>query len=97
METIIIKAIHEKKLIESQYQERHRVAEPHVYGITNGIKQILGYQIRGQSRNGNLPDWRKFDLDKIIGLRILDESFPGRRPYPSGKHSSFDLIIAKVD
>jgi len=95
MEELIIKAIHEKKIIAFSYQEKHRVAEPHIYGIKNGIKKILCFQIRGHSSNDNLPDWRMFDVNKIIGLRILDESFPG--PRPSGRHSSFDRIIAIVN
>ncbi|MDO8267796.1 MAG: hypothetical protein Q7T32_08175 [Moraxellaceae bacterium] len=97
MEEIIIQAIAQKKLVEFNYQGRPRIAEPHVYGITNGVKQLLGFQVRGHSSRGNLPDWRRFDLHEIIDLRIIEESFPGRRPYPSGRHSNFDHHIAIVD
>ncbi|WP_323909637.1 WYL domain-containing protein [Aeromonas caviae] len=96
MEDLIIQAINKKKLIEFTYQGRPRTAEPHVLGITNGIKQVLCYQTGGHSSRGNLPDWRRFDLHQIVGLRIVDATFPGKRAYPSGRHSSFDRRIAIV-
>lgn len=97
MENTILEAIRGKKLIEFYYRGLPRIAEPHVYGITNGARQLLGYQTGGQSSNGGLPDWRRFDLDQISQLTILAGSFPGRRPIPSGRHSSWDLRIAVVD
>ena len=97
MESTILKAIEDKKLIEFYYNGLHRIAEPHVYGVTNGVKQLLTYQTGGQSSNGGLPDWRRFDLGDISHLVVLAQSFPGRRPIPSGRHSSWDLQIAIVD
>lgn len=97
MEKIILEAIANKKLIEFLYKNLPRIAELHVYGVTNGIRQVLGYQTGGQSSNGELPDWRRFDLNQISRLAILPQSFPGRRPIPSGRHSSWDLRIAIVD
>lgn len=97
MEETLIRAITEKKLIEFHYQGKPRIAEPHIYGITNGIRQLLGYQVNGYSSRGNLPDWRRFDLHEIVGLRVIEELFPGRRPCPSGRHSHFDRRIATVD
>jgi len=97
MEKMILEAIANKKLIEFVYHNLPRVAEPHVYGVTNGVSQLLGYQTGGQSSNGGLPDWRRFDLSQISRLAILSQSFPGRRPIPSGRHSSWDSRIAMVD
>lgn len=96
MEQLIKTAIAEKRLLEFYYHGLHRVAEPHVLGINGGIKQLLAYQVRGQSSSGGLPEWRRFDLPEISGLSILDETFPGRRPTPSGKHSKWDYQIAVV-
>ncbi|WP_433704101.1 hypothetical protein [Paraburkholderia sacchari] len=97
MERLILDAIENKKLIEFYYHNLPRIAEPHVYGITNGVRQILGYQTGGQSSRGSLPDWRRFDLTQMSRLVILAQTFPGRRPIPSGKHSSWDTRIAIVD
>jgi hypothetical protein len=97
MENPILEAIANKRLIQFQYNNLLRIAEPHVYGVTNGVKQILGYQMGGQSSNGNLPDWRRFDLTQIFQLTIISEPFPGRRLIPSGKHSSWDLRLSIVN
>ena len=97
MENLILEAIASKQLIEFYYHNLPRIAEPHVYGVTNGVRQVLGYQTGGQSSNGGLPDWRRFDLNQMSRLAILPQIFPGRRPIPSGKHSSWDSRIAIVD
>lgn len=96
MDDIIRTAIKNKNLIEFTYENKHRIAEPHVYGVLDGKRQLLVYQIAGQSSSGNLPNWRRMDVSKISNMRILDDRFPGRRPYPSGEHSSFDTVYVVV-
>jgi hypothetical protein len=96
VEHLILQAIANGRLIEFYYRNLPRIVEPHIYGVTNGARQILGYQTGGQSSNGGLPDWRRFDLVQMSRLTILAETFPGRRPVPSGKHSSWDLRLAIV-
>ena len=68
----------------------------HVCGVKDGKYELLVYQVRGQSKSGGLPNWRRVELKKITNMKILEETFPGRRPTPSGKHSSFDNTIAIV-
>ena len=97
MEELIKRAIREKKLIHFDYHGFNRIAEPHVYGITNGIRQFLGYQVAGGSSRGGIPDWRRFDLHEIRTLQVFEETFPRRRPVPSGKHSPWDYQIAVVE
>lgn len=94
MENIIIAAI---KAISFNYNGYSRTVEPHVYGISDGVYQFLGYQISGYSSKGGLPDWWRFDLSSIRDLQILNESFPGRRSFPSGKHSRWDQLILIVE
>ncbi|OLL33153.1 hypothetical protein BTH42_04230 [Burkholderia sp. SRS-W-2-2016] len=96
MENLILDAIKNKQLIEFHYRNLPRIAEPHVYGIKNGVLQILCYQTGGQSSNGGIPDWRRFDLDQMSRLTILAHNFPGCRPIPSGKHSAWDSRLAVV-
>ncbi|NPT37504.1 hypothetical protein [Paraburkholderia xenovorans] len=97
MEKITFEAIENKTLIEFVYHGLRRVAEPHVYGVLNGVKQLLVYQTGGQTSKGGILDWRRFDLGHISQLVVLAQSFPGRRPIPSGRHSSWDACIAIVD
>ncbi len=94
MNQTIEQAMNSKKLIEFMYSNHIRIVEPHVLGVNGGVTQLLGYQTGGSSSSGGLPEWRRFDLPKMSGLKIRNESFPGVRPYPSGKHSSWDYQIA---
>ena len=96
MDTLIRQAIAEKKLMEFRYQGYARIAEPQIYGRKGGVRQLLVYQLRGESRSGRLPGWRRVDLPGISGLRILDETFAGRRDNPSGEHSPWDETFAIV-
>jgi len=96
MEDIIIQAIQQKRLIEFYYHGLYRIAKPHVLGIKDRVKQVLVYQIPGQSRLGKLPNWRRINLREISRLRILTETFAGSRPFPSGIHSSWNVQIKVV-
>ena len=96
MTDIIQTAISEKKIIEFDYHGYHRIAEPHIYGILDGEHDILVFQIDGESSSGGLPQWRRMHLNEISNMRITDQRFPGPRSNPSGKHSSFDTILAVV-
>lgn len=97
MESEIIAAIAAKKVLSFTYRGLPRIVEPHVYGIHNGVAQLLGYQIRGRSSTGIVPDWRRFELREMRSLMTLDEDFAGRRSTPSGKHSHWDRQISVVD
>lgn len=96
MTQVIEQAIQSKKLVEFMYSGHLRVVEPHVLGVNGGVTQLLGYQIGGTSSSGGIPEWRRFDIPKMSGLSVCNESFPGTRPYPSGKHSSWNYQIAIV-
>ncbi|HHQ4756381.1 TPA: hypothetical protein ACSP2Z_001170 [Aeromonas hydrophila] len=96
-EQIIDRAIREKYIVEFIYGGHPRKVEPHVLGISGGSLQFLGYQIGGSSSSGGaLPEWRRFDLNRIVSLSITTGKFPGRRPFPSGRHSYWDRQILIV-
>jgi hypothetical protein len=71
------------------YQGLHRVAEPHDYGVLNGIEQLLVYQV-GESRSKKLPDWRLIRVAEMRQPSVLDRRFPGGRLVPSGRHKKWD-------
>jgi predicted DNA-binding transcriptional regulator YafY len=96
MSQAIIQAIRSKNLIEFIYGGHKRVVEPHVLGMKDGMTQLLGYQIGGSSSSGGIPEWRRFDLPNMSGLKIRNELFLGARSFPSGKHSEWDSTIAIV-
>jgi hypothetical protein len=96
VQQVLRDAIANKHVVEFTYGGHRRVAEPHVLGVSNGATQLLGYQIGGSSSSGGLPEWRRFDLVGMGGVSVTQHSFPGKRPFPSGKHSTWDYQIAVV-
>lgn len=89
-------AIRNKSVIEFSYSNHHRIVEPHVLGVNGDTLQFLGYQIGGTSNSGGIPEWRRFDLNRMSNLVITNQSFPGPRPFPSGRHSTWDRQILVV-
>ena len=96
MEELIQIAIAERRFVQFRYGAHPRVGEPHVFGIFRGTKQLLVFQTGGGSNSGKLPEWRRFDVSKILEFELLNKRFNGGRPAPSGKHASWDLQIAFV-
>jgi hypothetical protein len=95
-DALIRRAIAEKRLIRFVLSGGVRVAEPHDYGIRNGSVQLLAFQTGGASRSGGLPDWRWVDVSRASEVEVLDQTFPGRRAAPSGKHARWDRLFVRV-
>lgn len=95
VDDLIRTAIMNKNVIEFSYHGHHRIAEPHVFGIHKGRKQLLVYQTGGQSSSGRVQGRRRVNVDEITSARITPESFVGQRPYPSGE-LSFDTILSTL-
>jgi hypothetical protein len=89
-------AIEQRRLVQFSLQGGIRVAEPHDYGIRDGVAQLLAYQVRGASQSGRLPNWRWVILSRASGFVVLDETFAGGRGAPSGKHSTWEKLFARV-
>jgi predicted DNA-binding transcriptional regulator YafY len=96
LDKLLRKAIRSKHLIRLVYQNKERVVEPHDYGIHKGVVKLLAYQIRGSSTR-KIPGWRWLEVAGISDAHLLDETFPGNRPPPSGQHHKWDEIFIRVD
>lgn len=94
---LIENAISQKKILKFNYDRHLRIVEPDVFGILDNLYELLGYQIGGSSSSGGIPNWRRFKISKISNISITGQIFPGKRSFPSGKHSSFDKRISIVD
>ncbi|MBV9763537.1 MAG: hypothetical protein JOZ48_01730 [Acidobacteriaceae bacterium] len=92
---LLWKAIAETRLIRLFYQNRERILEPHDYGIHKGVAKLLGYQIAGSSRH-KIPDWRWMEENLISDIQLLDRTFPGGRPTPTGKHHKWDKLFIRA-
>lgn len=93
----ILTAIHTKRLLRFTYKNQVRIAEPQDYGIQKGTVNLFTYQIGGQSSSSPLPDWRKFVVQKISSLELMEQTFVGSRAVPSQGHQEWDVLFARVD
>jgi hypothetical protein len=92
---VIWTAIEQRRLLRFRYKNRERIVEPHDYGIHNGVIKLFGFQV-GRSSSQKLPNWRWAEQDFISELEMLDRSFSGGRPSPSGRHHKWDKLFIRV-
>jgi len=93
---LIRTAIAQMRLVRFRLGGLLRIAEPHDYGIMKGTLRLFVFQVGGESRSGRLPDWRLVTLAEASAFELLDRTFSGRRPAPSGKHQHWDRLFASV-
>lgn len=80
MNSKICQAIRDRKILKFEYKGLKRVVEPHCHGTsTKGKETLRAYQIKGNSRNGGLPDWRPFSVRKMKDIKVSESSFEGKR------------------
>ena len=95
LDQLIRTAIEQTRLLRLRYRNQLRIVEPHDYGVHNGVVKLLTWQIAGAS-SGPLPNWRWIETDLISDAQMLDQTFPGGRPTPSGKHHKWDELYLRV-
>lgn len=88
-------AIEQRRLIRLLYKNKERIIEPHDYGIHNGVVKLLAYQVGGSSTQ-KLPNWRWMEQDQISDIEVLNRTFAGGRPAPTGKHHRWDKLFIRV-
>jgi hypothetical protein len=76
--------------------EGERVVAPHaLFRSSDGRLFLHAYQATGVSTRGELPDWRRFALESIVGAALLDSPFVLRSDYdPSSKAYSAGLLVS---
>jgi hypothetical protein len=89
-------AIGQSRLVSFTLDGCRRIAEPHDYGIIDGVARLFFYQVGGESRSGRPVGWRWGLLPRISDLQLLPDRFAGPRPAPSGRHIHWDVLIATV-
>lgn len=94
--SIIRKAIEGKDLVEFAYRGYPRIAEPHIYGIKAGKRQLLVYQSGGLASSGSIVGWRRIDLEDISGFKLAGSKFEGPREPRPLDYDDWDTVISKV-
>jgi hypothetical protein len=89
-------AISERRLVTFTLHGLPRRAEPHDYGIIDGVPKLFFYQVGGRSRSGQPIGWRWATVSDMADATILQATFRGTRPAPSGRHVKWDVLLATV-
>jgi hypothetical protein len=89
-------AIRNRRIVTFTLHELPRRAEPHDYGVINGVAKLFFYQVGGQSKSGRPFGWRWAVLSEIANLEVLEQTFSGSRGAPSGHHVHWDVVYASV-
>lgn len=85
----INEAINNHQRLIFHYQRHRRCAEPHHYGLLNGVKQVHAYQVSNGSASGHIPQWRNFRLSEITHLAVDTVCFnPRHDHHPDNAHYS---------
>ena len=95
IDELLRKAIEQRRVIRFNYRDKPRIVEPHDYGVHRGSVKLFGYRVGGASSEP-LPNWRWAQVNSISDLGLLNRTFRGRRPTPSGKHHQWDEIFLRV-
>jgi len=91
-------AIANKRLIQFTYEGAQRVAEPHDYGVRDGLVKTLVYQRRkGNRQDDRARGWRSLEVSKIQDCIVLDDTFAGSRARAEQQHLAWDVLFARVD
>ena len=96
MNSQLIQAIRNRRVVEFQYHGQQRVVEPFTYGVEKdtGNEVLSAFQIGGQSNSGGLPAWRLFSVSEISGLRATPLAFTASRPGYNRNDSRMSQILA---
>lgn len=87
----ICSAINKQHYIEFRYEGHLRKVIPSAHGnqISTHSKVIRGLQVAGTSASGKFDFPKLFEVDKVSGLRIVEERFEVPPRYKKGdKHIS---------
>ena len=92
MNPLIVDAIRQRRRLAFVYNDKKRIAEPQCYGIgTKGTELLRAHQIIGGAQREPL-----FDVAKIQGLTMLDETFVNPGPNYTKDDSAMRSIFAQL-
>ena len=97
LESKIVSAIRNKRVVKFVYNDSPRVVEPQTYGIsTTGNRVLWGYQVAGVSSSGKPRGLRLFEMSKISGLEKTNTPFPQARPEHNPSDSAMSKVLASL-
>jgi hypothetical protein len=91
-------AIESSKQVRAVVRNLPRVFWPHILGYRNLRCSVVAWQFDGFSTIGDLPNWRRFDLDEITSMDLADGPWHrGFKRSRGPKKFEFDRVDASAD
>lgn len=96
-DVVLVRAIHEQRVVKFNYGGHARTVEPHAYGVaTTGDVVLHGFQTEGGSVSGKPPGWRTFNAAEIRELTVTDTNFARPRADYSAERPKLDPLWAEA-
>jgi hypothetical protein len=90
---LICQAIRRRALLQFLYDNRVRVVASYCCGVSaRGVDVLRAVQVRGESASGGMGFGKLWSIEKITGLRMLDETFTPDDP----DYNPTDTAMAKI-
>lgn len=82
MNSTVIQAIRDRKVLELRYHGYSRIVEPHAYGRDKDGDEILRcYQTSGGSESGERIGWKLLKVREVFSLHLTKDIFSIRPEY----------------
>jgi hypothetical protein len=96
MNTILIQAITDLKMVELRYQGYSRVVEPHAYGRDKNNDEIIRcFQTSGGSKSGENAGWKLLKVRDVYSSHLTNATFQARNDYKR-KDSAMTYIFTRI-
>jgi hypothetical protein len=82
MNSILLQALQQAKVLELHYHGYSRIVEPHAYGCDKNDDEILRcYQTSGGSESGERIGWKLLKVREAFSFHLTDITFSARLEY----------------
>jgi len=96
MNSILLQAIQQTKVLELRYHGYSRIVEPHAYGRDKDGDEILRcYQTSGGSESGERVGWKLLKVRDAFSFHLADTTFSARPEYKRND-KAMNHVIAQL-
>ena len=82
MNSSVMQAIQQRKVLELRYHGFSRIVEPHAYGRDKDGDEILRcYQTSGGSESSERAGWKLLKVREVFSLHLTNNTFAARPEY----------------
>ena len=94
----VCRAIRERRLLEFDYGDKHRVTEPYCHGIsTTGKQSVRALQVGGATRPGGFGFGKMWTIEKMANVRLSDATFVPDDPDYNPDDSAMAVIHCRIE